>query len=55
MYIIDDLLNDKALLPNGRWVLARPLNYQHRSLRARIKDAWAVFTGKADAVTWIEQ
>ena len=54
MYTIDSL-DDKALLPDGRWVLARPLNYQHRTLRAKLRDAWSVFTGKADAITWTEQ
>ena len=35
---------------NGQWVPARPIGYF--SLRNRIKAAWAVFTGRADAVTW---
>ena len=35
------------------WVLARPLPYDKWTLR--FKYAWWVFTGKADAVTWIGQ
>lgn len=37
---------------NGRWVPARPEGYA--TLRHRIKCAWLVFTGKADAVRWPE-
>ncbi len=36
---------------NDRWVPARPLNYKYDSLRTRLRDAWAVFTGKAEAFT----
>jgi len=35
---------------DGKWVPARPLGYY--SIKHRIKAAWLVFTGKADAVTW---
>lgn len=34
----------------GKWVPARPLGYP--SLRQRLKAAWMVFTGRADAVVW---
>jgi hypothetical protein len=37
---------------NGRWVPARPVGYL--SLGWRIKLAWMVFTGKADAFVWPE-
>lgn len=37
-------------LINGEWVAARP--YGRFSLLNRIKCAWLVFTGRADAVTW---
>lgn len=37
---------------NGKWVPARPLGAV--GIVARIKAAWLVFTGKADAVTWPE-
>jgi len=35
---------------NGKWVLARPEPFH--SWRERWKLAWAVFTGKADALFW---
>jgi hypothetical protein len=34
----------------GRWVPARPINYQHLALR--LKAAWLVLRGRADAVVW---
>ena len=37
---------------NGKWISARPVNHKYRSLPQRIKEAWAVFTGEADAVRW---
>lgn len=39
---------------NGKWVPARPINYQCRSLWERLKEAWAVFWGKLDTVEWPE-
>ena len=40
---------------NGQWIPARPINYKYRSLPEKLRDAWAVFTGKAEAVVWPEQ
>ena len=40
----------QAGLPDGRWVPARPLGFC--SIGNRIRCAWAVFTGRADAVEW---
>ncbi len=37
-------------LPDGRWVPARPLGFY--GLRSRLRCAWDVFTGRADAVYW---
>ena len=37
---------------NGKWVPARPIRFD--SLRSRIRDAWAVLMGKADAFKWPE-
>lgn len=34
----------------GQWVPARPEGYA--SFRSRVRAAWLVFTGKADALTW---
>lgn len=39
-----------ARLPDGRYVSARPLGFC--SLRNRIRCAWLVYTGRADAVEW---
>jgi hypothetical protein len=41
---------------NGKWVLARPLNYrkQYTSFLDRIKRAWKVFTCEADCFMWPE-
>jgi len=36
------------------WVPARPVNYKDRSFVEKIKEAWAVFTGKADVFKWPE-
>lgn len=43
-------LDDFQAEVDGKWVPARPLGYP--SLIHRIKAAWLVFSGKADAVTW---
>jgi hypothetical protein len=37
---------------DGQYVPARPINWQHRSLVERIREAWAVFTGHADVFVW---
>lgn len=37
-------------LPDGRYVPARPIGFYSIPSRARL--AWAVFTGKADALFW---
>lgn len=40
----------------GRWVPARPEPYWHanplRTLLTRLRLAWAVFTGRCDALDW---
>lgn len=38
---------------DGNWVLAVPMPYQ-KNIRERIRAAWWVFTGKAEAVIWPE-
>ena len=53
---IDNLADGtKAQIGNNRWVIARPINYKYRGLAERVKDAWAVFIGKADAVKYMGQ
>ena len=51
---IEELLdsNDSQQLPSGRWVPAQYHGFY--SLRNRLKCAWLVFTGKADALVWTE-
>jgi hypothetical protein len=39
---------------NGKWVPARPINHTFRPISERLREAWAVFTGKMDAVKWPE-
>lgn len=53
---IKDLGSDcpKTYICGYGWFPARPLNYQFRSLRERIKEAWMVFRGRADAFVWPE-
>jgi len=40
-------------LPDGRYVPARPMGFQ--SFNQRVRAAWLVFTGKADALIWEDQ
>lgn len=46
-----DHCDSVAACVNGKWVPARPLS---GGLRYRIRAAWAVLTGRADAFTWPE-
>ena len=39
---------------NGKWVPCRPDNCAVESFSMRVKSAWAVFTGRAEAFTWPE-
>ena len=38
----------------GKWVPARPINWKYRTLSQRFREAWAVFTGRADSFIWPE-
>ena len=49
MYGIHNLLDSQACI-DGKWVPARPIGLSYFS--NRIKLAWMVFTGKADALIW---
>lgn len=55
IYRIQNLLMTQVKLPDGRWVIARPINWRYRTLLERLRDAWAVFIGRADAVTFEDQ
>ena len=57
MYHLKDIIEAAASTKaeiNGKWVPARPINHTCRSLREKLREAWAVFTGKMDAVKWPE-
>jgi len=50
-YKITDLVTSNCTCEiNGIWVPARAI--PSSNLRHRLKDAWLVFTMKAEAVTW---
>lgn len=57
-YYVDDIIHrdsyrtDQAEYERGVWLAARPLGFQGIRLRARLKAAWAVFTGQADVLRW---
>jgi len=53
VYGVDNLLGCQAKV-SGEWVIARPENYKYRGLKEKICDAWAVYTGKANAVKFKE-
>ena len=53
---LKDLINiaksNQTFSNSGKWIPARPMGYP--SPLSRIRIAWLVFTGKADAVIWPE-
>ncbi len=49
--LIDSAFTNYMKTPDGLWVPARPLSM---GIKQRIKSAWKVLTGKADAVIWPE-
>lgn len=53
---IKDLGGDcpKTEIKGRGWYPARPINYQCRTLRERLQEAWMVFTGRADPFVWPE-
>jgi len=54
MYMLKELVHPKVNLDtyiNGKWVPARPLD---GPFVWRLKDAWEVLMGRADAFTWPE-
>ena len=54
MYRLSDLKNSHTLaeVRPGVWVAARPMNKDFRPFVQRIREAFAVFLGKASAFTW---
>jgi hypothetical protein len=52
MYTLKQLqTNDAQAEINGKWVPARPIRFFGWG---RLREAWAVLRGKADAFTWPE-
>lgn len=50
--VVEDAEKMRAKLPDNRWVPIRGIRPTWFMLRTRIKLAWMVFTGQADALTW---
>ena len=58
IYNADELVKNadelpRACLPDGRWVLARPISGTFRF--EKLKAAWEVLRGRADAIRWTSQ
>lgn len=55
--LADKLARDPSAMTcvDGKWVIARPINYQFDSIIERIRDAWLVLTGKAEALIYYKQ
>lgn len=56
-HLIDDAKCNATGLPDGRYVPSRPIQFNatrpgNQPLIDRIRDAWEVITGRADAVKW---
>ena len=52
MYNIDELLNNATNI-DGKWVISRPIPC--RTIKQILKDTWAVFIGKAEAIRFYKQ
>jgi hypothetical protein len=56
MWTLDELRKMEGPIGkiDGKWCVARPLNYtkRHLTIKERLMRAWLVFTCKADAFTW---
>lgn len=49
---VDKMNHITTQLPDGRWVPARPLNYQYDTFWKRLKQAWLLLSRKIDGVEW---
>ncbi len=58
MWALKDLvvhMDSTRIAINGKWVPARPhAGYGWFAFRPRLRAAWAVFRGRADAFVWPE-
>lgn len=46
-----DSVNSCSTCIDGQWMPSRPVNHRY-DLRGRVRAAWLVLTGRADAVLW---
>lgn len=54
-YLNSSAITEVAAQINGKWVPCRPVSWGGLyGFTLRLKDAWAVLTGKADAFEWPE-
>lgn len=49
-----DCATCNEILKDGTYVSVRPDNWKYESFIERIRNAWLILIGKADAVTWEE-
>ena len=56
VYNADSLKNwSEQAEVDGKWVCARPINYQVVPFFQKLKIAWRGFRGKYDALEWTKQ
>jgi hypothetical protein len=55
LYTADSIAESDSAFVDGRWVMARPINYKYESVLERIKQAYNVLIGKYDSIKWIGQ
>lgn len=51
--LLSDFASNEHQMPDGTWTPARPEGFA--SWRHRLRAAWWVFIGKADALIWPDQ
>lgn len=57
IWTLKDLIrhtNECSAHIGDKWVPSRPINWRDEGLIERLRNAWKVFIGKADAFTWPE-
>jgi hypothetical protein len=55
IYSADDIKNWSVQCESktGLWTQARPISWPGLNIRKRLRAAWMVFTGRADALIWL--
>lgn len=57
IWTLDGLIKSASEVQYGhkdKWYPARPENWKHRTFWQKCKEAWAVFSGRAEAFIWPE-